>query len=290
MMAKPRSVFAELHEKPGCFVMPNPWDVGSAKLLASLGFPALATSSAGAAMSLGHLDGGIAGEGLLAHAAQIVTATGLPVNGDLMNGSGDSPRAVEAAIRGAFEYGLSGASIEDTRLENPEEAYYLADAAERIAAAAEMVSSFPEPFILTARADGYLSRAYDLKEVIERLQAFQEAGADVLYAPGLKKMEQVRTVLAEVDLPLNVLLLGGADFTPADLAAAGVKRISVGSRLYYHALGSLKTFAAGLDVSQEGAPPADPISYAEVATAYESVFPDEEWVEELEPDELDGEE
>jgi 2-methylisocitrate lyase-like PEP mutase family enzyme len=236
--AEQGAAFRALHEGPGAFVIPNPWDVGSARVLAGLGFAALATTSGGLAFGSGRHDG----EGLvsrdeaLAHAKAIVEATTLPVSADLENCYGDDPETVAETIRQAGAVGLVGGSIEDATTRPDEPIYPLPDAAERVRAAAEAAHSLEFPFTLTARAENYLHGRPDLDDTIARLQAYEAAGADVLYAPGLRRLEDIRAVCAAVSKPVNVLALpGGPDV--AELSAAGVRRISVGSGLYRTAMG-----------------------------------------------------
>ncbi len=235
--AETAAAFAELHRREGTFIIPNPWDVGSACLLAHLGFEALATSSAGYAFSIGKADGQVGRDQTLAHAAEVVAATGLPVSIDLENGFGDAPEVAAETIRLAAAAGAVGGSIEDRTRHT--EIYDRALAAERIRAAAEMVQSLPFPFMLTARAENYLAGKPDLKDTIERLQMYQEAGANVLYAPGLTTKDEITTLVSSVDRPVNVLMgIKGVQLTLADLSAMGVKRISVGSTLARCALGA----------------------------------------------------
>ena len=190
--------FRRLHEGPGAFVMPNPWDAGTARILTGIGYPALATTSAGLAYTLGRRDGesAVSREEALEHSALITAATDLPVNGDLENGFGHDPESVAETIRGAAAAGLVGCSIEDSTSAPGEPIYSLAHAVERIAAGAEAAAALPFPFILTARAENYLHGRSDLDDTIARLQAFEKAGADVLYAPGLRDIEDIRTVCA----------------------------------------------------------------------------------------------
>ena len=232
--------FSQLHQGPGAFVIPNPWDAGSAKLLTSLGFQALATTSAGFAFSKGLRDSAAAlgRDETLANAAEIVRATDLPVSADLEDGFGPAPEACAQTIRLACGIGLVGGSIEDaTGL--PDAPIYPLDAAvERVRAAAEAARGLP--FLLTARAENHLWGRHDLGDTIRRLQAFSEAGADVLYAPGLPDLAAIRTVCAELDKPVNAVMgLGGPTYTVAELAAAGVRRISVGGSFARAALGAL---------------------------------------------------
>jgi 2-methylisocitrate lyase-like PEP mutase family enzyme len=233
------SRFRELHDAPGCFVIPNPWDVGSARLLAGLGFEALATSSAAAACAIGHRDGGITRDQALAHARSIVEATELPVSADLENGFGDAPETVAETVRLAAEAGLSGCTIEDST-RNPEHPLYDFElAVERIAAAVEAARSLPGPFVLTARAHNLLYGG-TLDETLRRLQAYEKAGADVLFAPGLTDLHSVGLVCKTVSKPVNFMAgIPGKSFAVADLAAAGVKRISLATSLYRAAMTGL---------------------------------------------------
>lgn len=223
-------VFRALHHQPGAFIIPNPWDIGSARILAALGFPALATTSAGMAFTLGLADGQVTREVALAHGEIIARATVLPVSADLEKGFGDSPEAVAETVRAAALVGLAGCSIEDHTGDpaNPIFSFDLAVA--RIAAAVAARDQLGHDFVLTARCENLLWGRDDLDDTIRRLQAFAAAGADVLYAPGLRDLEAVRLVCASVDKPVNVIAgLPGTDFSLPDLAAAGAKRISVGS-------------------------------------------------------------
>jgi 2-methylisocitrate lyase-like PEP mutase family enzyme len=227
--------FRKLHERAGIFVVPNPWDAGSAKMLASLGFEALATTSAGLAFSLGKADGAkaVTREETLSNARTIVAATDLPVSADLENGYGDEPEACAETIMLAAAAGLAGGSIEDAtgRPEDPIYAFELA--VERIKAAVRAARSLPYPFMLTARAENFLHGRSDLADTIRRLEAFADAGADVLYAPGLKTREEIVAVVKAVaPRPVNVVMgLNQAGFSLDDLAKLGVKRVSLGSTL-----------------------------------------------------------
>ena len=234
--------FRALHERPGAFVVPNPWDAGTARILAALGFEALATTSAGLAFTLGRRDaeGTLTRDEVLANARAIVEATDLPVSADLENGFGDGPDAVARTIRLAADVGLVGGSVEDATYDPSRPIYDPAHAAERVAAAAEAARSLPFPFTLTARAENFLYGRPDLDDTIRRLQAFEAAGADVLYAPGLPDIGAIRTVCAAVSRPVNVVAgLQGRPWSVAELAAAGVRRISLGSALCRAALGGL---------------------------------------------------
>ena len=233
-------VFAELHRRDRTFVIPNPYDVGSARLLAHVGFEALATSSAGYAFTLGKPDNAAGREGTLAHAAALNAATDLPVSIDLENGFGDSPEFVAETIRLAAATGAVGGSIEDATERSSDPIYDRALAVERVRAAAEVAHQLPFQFTLTARAENYLVGRTDLKDTIERLQAYQEAGADVLYAPGLTKLDDIATLVKSVDRPVNVLLgMKGLNLSVADMSAVGVRRISVGGSLARCAFGAL---------------------------------------------------
>jgi 2-methylisocitrate lyase-like PEP mutase family enzyme len=228
--------FKALHEGPELLLIPNPWDVGSAKLLASLGFKALATTSGGAAATLGRLDGSMAREEAIASAAAIVEATELPVSADLENGFADDAAGVAETMRLALDAGLAGASVEDyTRRE--EKLYDIGIASERVTAAAEAAHGRSSRLVLTARAENHLYGVTDLGDTITRLQAYQEAGADVLYAPGLTRLEDIEQLVGAVDRPVNVLGRPGAP-SVAELAAIGVRRVSVGGAFAYAALGA----------------------------------------------------
>jgi len=232
-------VFAELHKRAGAFIMPNFWDVGSARLLAHLGFEALATSSAGHAFTLGKADGAVGRDGTLSHAAAVAAATDLPVSIDLENGFGDAPAVVAETIRLAAVTGAVGGSIEDSTGRDDDPLYERTLAVARIQAAADVVHHLPFPFTLTARAENFLVGNPDLKDTIERLQLYQEAGANVLYAPGLKDKNDIATLVSSLDRPVNVLMgMQGVKLTLAELSAIGVKRISVGSGLARCALGA----------------------------------------------------
>ncbi|MFO1208489.1 MAG: isocitrate lyase/phosphoenolpyruvate mutase family protein [Amaricoccus sp.] len=229
-----------LHEGDGAFVIPNPWDAGSARLLASLGFEALATTSAGYAFSKGKRDSfaGLGRTEILANAAEIVAATALPVSADLEDGFGVAPETCAETILKACEAGLVGGSIEDATGDEDAPIFELPLAIERIRAAAEAARE--RSFLLTARAENYLWNKPDLGDTIRRLQAFSEAGADVLYAPGLPDIEAIRTVCRAVDKPVNVVMgLKGKSYSVAQLSEAGVRRISVGGSFARAAFGAL---------------------------------------------------
>ena len=232
--AEKAAAFRALHERPGAFIIPNPWDAGTAKLLASLGFEALATTSLGLSNSLGRPDGAgvVSREEVLDNCRLIAAATDLPVNADLENGYAHEPRAAAEMIRLASEAGIVGGSIEDATGDPQNPIYDFALAVERVQAAVEVGRSLPVPFVLTARAENLLHGRLDLDDTIRRLQAFEKAGADVLYAPGLRDIPTIRAVVRAVGKPLNVVM-SAADpaITQAQLAEAGVKRISVGGAL-----------------------------------------------------------
>ncbi|PFH12202.1 2-methylisocitrate lyase-like PEP mutase family enzyme [Collimonas sp. PA-H2] len=232
-------VFQQLHARAGAFIIPNPWDIGSARLLALLGFEALASTSAGYAFSRGLLDGAIGREQMMAHLTELAATTSLPFSADLENGFGDSPATVAETIRLAAATGIVGGSIEDAsgRRENP--IYPLELAVERVRAAAEAARALDFPFMLTARAENFLVGRSDLADTIKRLQAYQEAGADVLYAPGLKSREDIAAVVSSLDKPVNVVMgLQGVQLGLQELAQIGVKRVSVGGSLARAALGA----------------------------------------------------
>ena len=245
-LAEKAQYFQSLHTQSGCFVIPNPWDAGSAKMLASLGFEALATTSAGLSSSLGLPDGQglISKEAALLNARDIVLATDLPVSADLENGFHHHADGVFDTIKSAGNIGLVGASIEDASGNADQPIYAFELAVERIRAATEAKQAMPFPFMLTARAENFCHGISDLNDTIKRLQAFQEAGADVLYAPGLTNLQDIKTLVAEVDRPVNVVMgLSGVNFTVDALTEVGVKRISLGSSLHRAAFGSLLSSA-----------------------------------------------
>jgi 2-methylisocitrate lyase-like PEP mutase family enzyme len=232
--------FRALHDGPGAFVVANPWDAGSARILAALGFQALATSSGASAGVLGRRDGRVARDEALAHARAIVEATDLPVSADLEKGFGDAPAAAAETIRLAAGVGLVGGSIEDATGDRAKPLYDLSLATERVAAAAETARALPFPFTLTARAENFLRGNPDLDDTIRRLQAFERAGADVLFAPGLPDLASVRAVCASLSRPFNFMAgIKGKSFTLAELEAAGVRRISLATSLYRAAVSGL---------------------------------------------------
>jgi 2-methylisocitrate lyase-like PEP mutase family enzyme len=226
--------FRALHERPGAFMIPNPWDAGTARLLASLGFEALATTSLGLANSLGRVDGtnGVSRAQVIENCRVIAAATDLPVNADLENGYAHEPRDAAEIIRLAAAAGISGGSIEDATGETEKPIYDFQHAVERVQAAVEVARALPVPFMLTARAENLLHGRLDLDDTIRRLQAFEKAGADVLYAPGVRDLATIQTVVAAVSKPVNVVMSAAdPDLTVAQLAGVGVKRISVGGAL-----------------------------------------------------------
>jgi 2-methylisocitrate lyase-like PEP mutase family enzyme len=230
--------FLELHAGERPLLMPNPWDAGSARLLASLGFEALATTSSGFAATLGRLDGSVSRDEALAHSAAIVAATDLPVSADLENGFADHPDDVAETVRLAIDAGLAGCSIEDFTGDETSPMYDAGLAAERIAAAAEAAHAGPVHVVLTARAENHIRGRDDLDDTIARLRSYGEAGADVLFAPGLTRVEDIRRVVAEVGRPVSVLASPGVP-PVGELAEAGVKRVSVGGAFAFAALGAV---------------------------------------------------
>jgi 2-methylisocitrate lyase-like PEP mutase family enzyme len=257
--------FQALHHQPDAFVIPNPWDAGSARLLAALGFEALATTSAGYAFTLGVCDNEVGRERMLAHVAELVDATDLPVSADLENGFGDDPQVVAETIALAAAAGLVGGSIEDATGRPDQPIYPRELAVERVRAAAEAARALPFPFMLTARAENFLVGRRDLADTIARLQAFQDAGANVLYAPGLTTREEIKAVVDAVDLPVNVIMgMPGVQLGVADLSALGVSRISVGSSFARAALGGF--LRAAREVKERGT-----FTYGEEAIGYQEV-------------------
>lgn len=257
------SAFKVLHE--AAFIIPNPYDVGTARLLAALGFKALATTSAGCAFALGLRDNAIDRDTALAHVAAIAQATELPVSGDLENGFGDAPEEVATTIRRAARAGLIGGSIEDASGRKEAPIFDLGLAVERVAAAVAAAREQPFDFTLTARAENYLCGRQDLKDTIQRLQAYQEAGADVLYAPGLTRIQDIASVVRSVDRPVNVVMgLKGSPLSLSQLAAVGVKRVSVGSALSRAALGAF--LRAAHELREHGT-----FTFAEQAVPYQDI-------------------
>jgi 2-methylisocitrate lyase-like PEP mutase family enzyme len=243
--------FKALHQGPGAFVIANVWDAGSARVLAGLGFQALATSSAASAGVLGRRDGNVTRDEALAQSRAIVMATDLPVSADLEKGFGDAPAVVAETIRLAGEVGLAGGSIEDATGDKDKPLYDLGHATERVRAAVEAARALPSAFILTARAENYLRGNPDLDDTIKRLQAFERAGADVLFAPGLPDLASVRAVCAAVSKPVNFMVgMKGKSFSVAELEAAGVRRISLATSLYRAAMRGL--IEAATEIKENG--------------------------------------
>ncbi|WPZ35397.1 isocitrate lyase/phosphoenolpyruvate mutase family protein [Thalassobaculum sp. OXR-137] len=249
--ASSADAFRRLHDGPDAFVITNPWDIGSARILASLGYKALATSSAGMAFAHGLGDGKVAPDQVLAHCRQIVGATDLPVSADLENGFADSPEGVAETIHSFAGTGLAGGSIEDSTGKADAPIYDFEQAVERIAAAAEMAGTVAGGFVLTARAENFLHGRADLDDTIRRLQAYEKAGAEVLFAPGLPDLDSIRTVCAEVTKPVSVMIgIPGRTFSVDELAAAGVRRISTGPALARAAYTAL--IAAAEEIKDSG--------------------------------------
>jgi 2-methylisocitrate lyase-like PEP mutase family enzyme len=247
--AEKAAAFRELHERPGTFIIPNPWDAGTARLLAGLGFEALATTSLGVANIWGR--GYVSADEIVDNARMIADATDLPTNGDLENCGADEPEEAAVMIRRASEAGLAGGSIEDFTQDRANPIYGFNLAVERVYAAVEMAKKQPIPFLLTARAEQLIHGSTDVDGTIRRLQAFEQAGADVLYAPGLRTLDQMRTVVASVSKPVNVVMTyADPSLTVADLAAVGVKRISIGGSGSRFALGAF--MAAAREMAESG--------------------------------------
>ena len=256
------SSFRALHQREGAFVIPNPWDIGSARILASMGFEALATTSAGMAFALGRKEGMVSRADTLEHCRTIVDATALPVSADLERGFGDSADSVAETILAAAQTGLAGGSIEDYSGDPGNPIFEFNLAVERIAAAVDASRSLAQDFVLTARSENFLWGRRDLDDTIKRLQAFSKAGADVLYAPGLPDLDSVRRVCAEVDKPVNIVMgLSSTGFTVPELAAAGVKRISVGASFARAAYGAFVN--AATEVINDGS-----FAYADSAIGF----------------------
>ena len=241
-------IFRDLHHASGAFILPNPWDVGTAKLLASLGFKALATTSAGYAFSRGLPDGSIGFEEMIDHCREIVAASDLPVSADLEKGKGDTPESAAETVFAAAAAGLAGCSIEDHTGDPDKPIYDFSLAVERVEAAVEAARSLRRDFVFTARAENFLWGRPDLDDTIKRLQAFEQAGADVLYAPGLSDVATVKTICSAVFKPVNVLAVPA--FTVKALAEAGARRISLGSKLATFAFGMIET--ASREMQRDG--------------------------------------
>lgn len=262
--------FRSLHERDKAFIIPNPWDVGTARLLSRLGFEALATTSAGYAFSVGQRDNTIGCERMMLHVSAIASATDLPVSADLENGFGDDPDTVAETIRLAAEAGLVGGSIEDSTTQSSGPVYERGLAVERVRAAADAARTLSFPFTLTARAENYLVGRPDLADTISRLQAYQEAGADVLYAPGLTNTDDIAAVVRSVDRPVNVLMgSGGIRLNLIELSAMGVKRVSVGSALCRVALGAFLRAAREMQERGTFTFQEDAISYGDLSAMFD---------------------
>jgi 2-methylisocitrate lyase-like PEP mutase family enzyme len=265
------SAFRALHEREGAFIIPNPWDAGTARLLAHLGFEALATTSAGYAFSTGQRDNTVARHQVMRHLSVMVAATNLPVSADLENGFGDAPEVVAETFRLAAAAGIVGGSIEDATGQTDHPIYEEELAAERVRAAAAVVHALPFAFTLTGRAENYLHGRRNLKDTIERLQAYQEAGADVLYAPGLTSKEEIAAVVSSVDRPVNVLAgLQGVQLNLTAFSELGVKRISVGSALCRAALGAFLRGAQEMRVHGTFAFVEEAVSYGDINAIFTS--------------------
>ncbi len=267
--AEKAEIFLSMHHEAKAFIIPNPWDIGTARLLAQLGYRALATTSAGYAFSIGQRDNTIDRETMMSHVKDIVEATNLPVSADLENGFGDSPETVAETIQFSSKVGLVGASIEDATNQQDNPIYEFELAVDRIRAAAEAKRSFAHPFVLTGRTENYLVGRPDLKDTIKRLQAYQEAGADVLYAPGVTSKDDIAAIVHSVDRPVNVVMgLQGVKLSVDELTEIGVKRISVGSSLSRAALGAF--LRAANEMLEKGTFnfSDDAVSYAEISAMF----------------------
>ncbi len=267
--AEKAAAFRALHERGHAFIIPNPWDIGTARLLAFLGFEALATTSAGYAFSRGQKDNTVGREAMMEHVRAIAAATDLPVSADLENGFGDDPGTVARTIELGGEAGLAGGSIEDSTTRADQPIYDLGLAVERVRAAAEAARSLGFPFTLTARAENYLVGRPDLADTIRRLQAYQEAGADVLYAPGLSSRDDIASVVHSVDRPVNVLM-PDAQSSLAELSEIGVKRVSTGSALSLAALGAFLRAAREMKESGTFTYAADAVSFREISAMFDA--------------------
>ena len=245
------AAFRALHEQPRAFVIANAWDAGSAQLLAGLGFPAIATSSAASAATLGRRDGKITREEAIAHAKALVAAIDVPVSADLENGFGHAPEHVAETIRLAVDTGLAGGSIEDHTGDASRPIYDFEQAVERVSAAVEAARSSSVPFTLTARCENFLHGHPDLDDTIKRLQAFEKAGADVLFAPGLPNLQAVRMVCSSLSKPVNFMVgIPGHSFSVPELQDAGVRRISLATSLHRAAMSGL--YQAALEIKEKG--------------------------------------
>ena len=270
--AEKGKTFRALHERAGgAFIIPNPWDIGTARILAHLGFEALATTSAGYAFSVGQRDNTIDRNRMIKHVADIVSATDLPVSADLGNCFGDAPETVAETIRLAAATGLVGGSVEDMTSDPKNLIYDFELAVERVRAAAVAARALPFSFTLTARAENYLVGRPDLADTIKRLQAFQEAGADVLFAPGLTKREDIASVISSVDRPVNVIMgLRGMELSLRDLSEIGVRRISTGSALSRAALGAFLRAAREMQTHGTFTFADDAASYQEISAIFKT--------------------
>ena len=261
--------FRALHDRDGAFIIPNPWDVGSARVLAHMGFEALATTSMGYAFSQGRRDNTLGLQATLGYASAIASATNLPVSADLENGFGDSPEAVAETIRCAAASGIVGGSIEDATGRPDRPIYEIELATERVKAAVAAARALPFPFTLTARAENYWHGRPDLADTIKRLQSYEKAGADVLYAPGLRTKDEIVAVVNCVKRPVNVVMgLQGVRLSLAELSAVGVKRISVGSALYRTALGAFLRAAREMREHGTFSFAADAVSPKEISAMF----------------------
>lgn len=271
MQAQKGLAFRALHARGQAFIIPNPWDAGTARLLEHLGFAALATTSAGYAFSAGKRDNSIERDEMMEHVSKIVAATDLPVSADLENGFGDSPETVAQTIKLAAATGLAGGSIEDMSHQPDHAIYEFAHSVERVRAAAEAAHAFLFPFTLTARAENYLVGKPDLKDTIKRLQAYQSAGADVLYAPGLATKDDIAAVVSSVDRPVNVVMgLQGVQLSLQELSALGVKRVSVGSSLSRAALGEFLRAAKEMQEHGTFTFAAEAVSFRDISAMFKA--------------------
>ncbi|WP_368643379.1 oxaloacetate decarboxylase [Castellaniella ginsengisoli] len=266
MPTQKSEAFRALHHAPRAFIIPNPWDIGTAKLLAGMGFQALATTSAGYAYTRGLSDYQVGRDQMLAHIKELAAATDLPVSADMESGYADTLDGIAETYRLTAQAGAVGASIEDATGRADDPIFDLAEAVDRVTAAVEAVRALPAPFTLTARAENHLHGRSDLNDTIRRLQAYQEAGADVLYAPGLRTREEIQAVVSSVDRPVNVLMgAPGLRLSADELSEIGVKRISVGSALSRAAFGAF--LRAGREMAERGTFTfgEDAVSYADMA-------------------------
>jgi 2-methylisocitrate lyase-like PEP mutase family enzyme len=268
--AEKAQLFRALHQRDRAFIIPNPWDIGSARMLAYLGFEALASTSMGYAFSVGKRDNTLSREMVLKHVGEIASATDLPVSADLENCFADEPEAAAETIKLAAATGIVGGSIEDATEHQDDPIYDLELAADRVRAAVQAARALPFPFTLTARAENYLHGRPNLRDTISRLQVYQDAGADVLYAPGLSTKEDIAEVVRSVDRPVNVVMgLRGVQLGVAELSEMGVKRISVGSSLARAAMGAFLRAAKEMrekgtfDFAKDAAPAAEIIKMME---------------------------